>query len=270
MSNAEQVLRYAVSQIGTTEHPRGSNRNPYGAQFGFNGVQWCSQFVWACFMNGANIDLKREITPGYSSCAAAREGWKRRGWYIHGRSNLRRGDVIFYDFKRSGTTHHTGILESHGPGWVVATEGNTSQRGSQTNGGAVLRKKRQLSSILGVGRYPFDGAAPSPPDTVDWAAVRRLAAASMLPSVAGLPDLPLLTGDQILYVCALQKALNLVTGTQLQITGIYDQATTNAVMNFQVAVNATHPGAITDFAGAAHSTTRFFLVLALQDIANGN
>jgi hypothetical protein len=108
---------------------------------------------------------------------------------------------------------------------------------------------------------------PQPP--VDWAAVRRLSAASMIPAVAGMPDLPPLVGDGALYICALQKALNLVTGTQLPIMGIYDQATTAAVLNFQKVINGAHPGAITDFPGATHAKTRFFLVLALQAIAAG-
>jgi len=60
------------------------------------------------------------------------------------------GDVVIYDFPGGAATDHTGIVERGTAPGVVAIKGNTSQSGSQSNGGMVCRKIRPNSQIVGA------------------------------------------------------------------------------------------------------------------------
>ena len=71
---------------------------------------------------------------------------------------------------------HTGIVESGGNGTITAIEGNTSASGSQSNGGEVLRKRRNTSLVTGYIR-PYEKEVNSMDNTpstahkegVEWA-----------------------------------------------------------------------------------------------------
>lgn len=65
-------------------------------------------------------------------------------------------DVVIYDFPGGAATDHTGIIEKVTPGGVVAIEGNTSQTGSQSDGGMVCRKTRPVKWIVGAVRPEFE------------------------------------------------------------------------------------------------------------------
>lgn len=120
-----------------------------------------------------------------------------------------------------------------------------------------------------MGRYwsSTPQTPPPPPNQVDWAAVRRLAAAKTLESLRQLPNLG--GGDNGLHVVVLQQALNIVSGAKLKEDGFYSDATITAVLNFQNFMNKLKAGTITDFPGAAHETTRFWLAVALDNIVKG-
>ena len=62
----------------------------------------------------------------------------------------RPGDIVIYNFG------HTGVVEAAGSGTVTAIEGNTSQAGSQSNGGQVCRKDRKYNMIVGAVRPRFE------------------------------------------------------------------------------------------------------------------
>ena len=66
------------------------------------------------------------------------------------------GDVVIYDFPGGAATDHTGIIEGVTASGVVAIEGNTSQAGSQSNGGQVCRKTRPARQIVGAVRPKFE------------------------------------------------------------------------------------------------------------------
>lgn len=89
--------------------------------------------------------------------------------------------------------------------------------------------------IMAATRRPACQCPPekiAAPSSIDWAAVRRLAAAEVLN--AGLGTLPVLrSGDRSLYAVVLQKALNLVAGRGLAEDGQYGPATEAAVRDFQ-------------------------------------
>lgn len=154
-----KALKIAQSQIGVKEHPPSSNRGPvvdqYLAACGFRfrpgqeGQPWC-----ACFVT-------------YSLRKA---GWKQSGWNLayvpswvatahlgqHGlrvipASEVVAGDICCFDWGHDGLADHIGFAA--GPvkaGKVPTCEGNTSEddAGSQSNGGCVADRERDVSSVL--------------------------------------------------------------------------------------------------------------------------
>ena len=64
--------------------------------------------------------------------------------------------MAIYDFPGGAATDHTGIIEKVTLGGVVAIEGNTSQTGSQSDGGMVCRKTRPVKWIVGAVRPEFE------------------------------------------------------------------------------------------------------------------
>jgi len=160
---ALDVIRIAENEIGVTENPANSNRQKYGAEYGWNGVPWCVQFLWWCFKHAGCSELfyggnKAAYCPYYVDWA------KKQGQWVT--SDYRAGDIGFFDFDGDGIADHTGIIESASVGGVTTIEGNTSLSGSQSNGGAVLRRWRPLTQILGAARPAYDVGIG---DVSDWA-----------------------------------------------------------------------------------------------------
>jgi CHAP domain len=95
---------------------------------------------------------------GFAYCPYGIEWFRRQGRLD---MNPQVGDVVFYQFDQDAEADHVGIVESAAPGGITAIEGNTSARGSQSNGGAVMRADRKLSLVLGFG-HPAYGMATTP------------------------------------------------------------------------------------------------------------
>ena len=147
MKTAKAVLDIARAQIGTAESPPNSNRQKYGAAYGWNGVAWCVQFVWWCFNEAGAADLLPIKT---ASCATLMDRAKAVGQWVTG--NYRPGDVLIYNFGTSKKPQrHTGILESISGGILTAIEGNTAI-GNNDNGGRVMRRNRKVSLVEGAFR----------------------------------------------------------------------------------------------------------------------
>lgn len=79
---------------------------------------------------------------------------KKAGQWVA--KGCRPGDVVIYDFPGGAATDHCGVIEKVTASGVVAIEGNTSQAGSQSNGGMVCRKNRPYSQIVGAVRPEFE------------------------------------------------------------------------------------------------------------------
>ena len=100
---------------------------------------------------------------------------KKAGQWVT--KDYRPGDVVIYDFPGGAATDHTGIIEKVTLTGVVAIEGNTSQAGSQSNGGMVCRKTRPYSQIVGVVRPNYqkedkrmdNTPSPAHKEGVEWA-----------------------------------------------------------------------------------------------------
>ena len=166
------ALAIAVGELGSTEQPADSNRTKYGKWYGLDGQPWCMMFVQWCFHQAGAQELLPVKT---ASCGALMRAAKKAGcWVTRG---YQPGDVVIYDFSGAkSVTEHTGIVESITPTGVIAIEGNTSEAGSQSNGGMVCRKQRPYSQIVGAVRPAYEEETkmdnnPSPAHKagVEWA-----------------------------------------------------------------------------------------------------
>lgn len=90
-----------------------------------------------------------------ASCGALMNAAKKAGCWVT--RDFRPGDVVIYDFPGGAATDHCGIVECELPDYgVQAIEGNTSESGSQSNGGQVCRKNRPMKYIVGAVRPQFE------------------------------------------------------------------------------------------------------------------
>ena len=141
MKPVEKLLDIARGELGTAESPANSNRVKYntwyyGREVSGAAYPWCMVFVQWCF-DQAGVPLPVKT----ASCGAMRSAAQKAGQWVTG--DYRPGDVVIYDFPGGAATDHTGIVEKVTASGVAAIEGNTSQSGSQSNGGQVCRKTRQ-------------------------------------------------------------------------------------------------------------------------------
>lgn len=254
------ALSWAQGQIGTKERPAGSNKQPYGKDYGENGVSWCLIFQWDAEIQGEGVDMRKTVTP---NCAGVDGFWhaaQARGLAV---TDPEPDDIAIYHFPgEHAGGNHCGRVESVGGSSIVAIEGNTSS-GSDTNGGEVMRRTRPKSLVLGYVRP--NHPAPGP---VDW---RRLGAVNDLPWF-GLLTVPMSNqtppGTSVKLV---QDVLNIVRNAGLAETGVYDDPTGQAVWDFQQSCNAMAPDTINDitFPGVLTNGTKYWLDIALINVAHG-
>jgi hypothetical protein len=150
------ALAEAVKHLGVKEKPRGSNRNPFGAWFGVNGVAWCNEFVSYAFSVGAGITICKGFKgagcyPKGCAYVPTTEAWLRATGQWIGRSEPQPGDIAIFNWD-GGVPDHIGIVERYlGGGKFLTVEGNTAI-GNDSNGGEVMRRERYISQVDGFGR----------------------------------------------------------------------------------------------------------------------
>lgn len=152
MATAKELLAVAVRQLNVREDPPDSNNVRYntwyyGREVSGKAYPWCMAFVQWCF-DQAGVKLPART----ASCGTLMNAAKSFGIWVTG--DFQPGDVAIYDFSgKRRTTEHCGIVEAVLPGYgVQAIEGNTSESGSQSNGGMVCRKNRPSKYIIGAVR----------------------------------------------------------------------------------------------------------------------
>lgn len=171
MAGANELLAVARRELGNMESPANSNRTKYGRWFGLDGYAWCMMFVQWVF-DQAGVALPRRT----ASCGELMRAAQAAGCWVT--RDFLPGDVVIYDFPGGAATDHCGIVEMELPDYgVQAIEGNTSQSGSQSNGGMVCRRTRKNMLVTAYLR-PFEEKeadpmdnTPSPAHTegVEWA-----------------------------------------------------------------------------------------------------
>ncbi|MDE7009893.1 MAG: CHAP domain-containing protein [Oscillospiraceae bacterium] len=156
MATAKELLSVAVRQLNVREDPPDSNNVRYntwyyGREVSGKAYPWCMAFVqWVFDQAGVKLPART------ASCGTLMNAAKSFGIWVTG--DFQPGDVAIYDFSgKRRTTEHCGIVEAVLPGYgVQAIEGNTSEAGSQSNGGMVCRKKRPWKHIIGAVRPAFE------------------------------------------------------------------------------------------------------------------
>lgn len=136
----EKMLAKAKGEIGTKEHPAGSNVVKYSIWYKMNGP-WCAMFCsWLADQVGAGSKLHEAYVPTIVADARAGRGSL---YVVH---EPRPGDLVCYNWD-GGVADHIGIYEkSTGPGAFTAIEGNTGI-GNDSNGGEVMRRDRHTSTV---------------------------------------------------------------------------------------------------------------------------
>lgn len=158
---SEKILAVARNQIGITEYPKDSNKvkyntEYYGKEVSGSAYPWCCVFVWWVFRtaNASELFFGGNKT---ASCTTLMKYYEKNGQLV---KDYKAGDIVFYQFDSDSYADHVGIIESVGDKTITAIEGNTSDTGSQSNGGAVLRKVRQKSLIMAVARPKYTESTP--------------------------------------------------------------------------------------------------------------
>lgn len=145
MTIREQALRIAITQLGATESPAGTNSGPqvneYLKSAGLGpGFPWCMAFVHWCY-RGAGLEIEH---PNEASVGFFQEWAKRNGFLV---STPARGDIVCYNFDADNWPDHVGIVEEAASGRINTVEGNTAI-GNDANGGMVMRRSRSTTRCV--------------------------------------------------------------------------------------------------------------------------
>lgn len=152
----DALLEVARRNLGQTETPPGSNRNPYAKVAGhLDGQPWCATFLVACARRaGVKLESESAYTPHMA------DGFRRAGRYG---SRPAVGAVAFLRWPSLGRIAHVGVVEAvHADGSVTLIEGNTDARGGRT-GGRVMRQRRR-ANLVGYGYPRFTAPAAKRPE----------------------------------------------------------------------------------------------------------
>ena len=222
---AQDILKIARAEIGTTENPINSNNVKYNTEYYGKKVSgskypWCCCFIWWLFKEADSSELfyggKKT-----ASCSTLYSYHKKNGQAITG--DYQPGDMIFFNFSGKKTIQHVGICESYDKanGTINTIDGNTGDT-NEANGGAVMRRTRKINTVV---------AAYRPKYTI----IKETKTYSV--------DLPLLQkGDVSESVKSLQI---LLTGRKCSTSGFdgqFGKNTENALRKFQKENNLTVDG----------------------------
>lgn len=160
MSSGTQLVAAAAAEVGYRETPR--NRTKFGKAMGMDALPWCATFIVYLLIRFCGIDLRRySRNPYYTPTLYA--DMKARGWKVPNKLDARPGDIVFFDFPdKVFRIQHVGICTGSTSSSVFTIDGNTSDR-SAFNGGAVLRRTRPWSTVVGVCRPPYSEAPAATP-----------------------------------------------------------------------------------------------------------
>jgi peptidoglycan hydrolase-like protein with peptidoglycan-binding domain len=145
-------------EIGYYESPPGSNMTKFGVWYGRNGVPWCNIFVSYCLMVGGEYELcsgfKGSGVRKGKGCAyvPTTQKWLSTKQLTTDPKSPAAGDIAIYGWDLK-TPAHIGFAcgPADAKGNFPSLEGNTSP-GSDSNGGMVLLRTRNVKSVLTLGR----------------------------------------------------------------------------------------------------------------------
>jgi peptidoglycan hydrolase-like protein with peptidoglycan-binding domain len=159
---AAQAVNVALSQVGLTEHPAGSNRQPYSLAFDVRAAAWCAYFLgWVYKRLGFDVTT---VAPHFAWTPSFAVELRAAGWDPVALSAARAGDIVFLNVDNDAAIDHVGMVRGRYVSGVLPTvEGNTTFGPSnrEANGGAVAKRERRGSQVVAIIRPPY--AVPTAP-----------------------------------------------------------------------------------------------------------
>jgi hypothetical protein len=154
-SYGSKAVDEALKWVGTTEQPPGTNiAKPFTPWYGWVGwgAPWCAVFVSYC-LDKAGFDQIEPNKHRWAYCPyfLADAQARRHGLSVIHQYQVEKGTICLFDWDNDTVPDHIGF--ARGPvknGKVETVEGNTSfdDSGSQSNGGAVASRIRNVSDII--------------------------------------------------------------------------------------------------------------------------
>jgi peptidoglycan hydrolase-like protein with peptidoglycan-binding domain len=142
----EKAYKLAVSQIGQTEHPAGSNKSKFSAWYGLTGP-WCAMFCTWCYVGAGSKALVKGERFAYVPYVLAAAQSHKYGLSVT--TEPVKGDLVLFDWGGDGTPDHIGLFgewTSKKAGTFKSVEGNTGV-GNDSNGGEVMRRDRNRANV---------------------------------------------------------------------------------------------------------------------------
>ena len=158
MSSVASLLRAAQAELGYCRWDDPFAGTKYGRwyadlvgdpYFGQNGIPFCAMGA-SYVVDGQGIDQNGMPT---ASCAVMRNGAKVQGNWKLGKSDLKPGDLVQFDWNGDGAPDHVGFVEAVMPGFVQTLEFNTT--GPDGRSGSVARRTRSYDKVYGRVRLNF-------------------------------------------------------------------------------------------------------------------
>lgn len=154
MGSVKNLLTIANKEVGVKESPPNSNRVKYNTWFYGKDVSgpsypWCMAFCQWVY-HKAGVLLPNVKT---ASCSVMMSSAISKKIFVT--KDYRPGDLVLLSFNGSSAPQHCGIIEKVSDTIVTTIEGNTGT-GNDANGGAVMKRTRKLSQIVGAVRPYFD------------------------------------------------------------------------------------------------------------------
>lgn len=156
---AEDVMKKAISFIGTKESPANSNNvifntHYYGREVRGSAYPWCMAYVWDIFRLAGASDLFYDGKK--TAYCPTLESWGKSKKLTVDKSKGEYGDIVLFDFSGKGVSGHVGfIVQRNSDGTYKTVEGNTAV-GNDANGGCVMYRTRNKSTIRCIIRPKYD------------------------------------------------------------------------------------------------------------------
>ena len=119
MGKREEMVEIALSQKGYREGP--NNDTKYGAWYGLNYNPWCAMFVSWC---ADQIGILDKLIPKFAGCTTGFRKMTDMGITTKEHIVPKKGDLIFFDWDRTGDYDHVGIVTDANESSVWTVEGN--------------------------------------------------------------------------------------------------------------------------------------------------
>lgn len=156
---ADDAVKWALAQVGTTESPYGSNWGhpvqDWIQWLGYSSpVPWCGCFAGNAVIKHGGANIPNRIRLGFTPYICQDATNKTNGLTKVAVQDVKKGDLVVFNFG-SGEAKHVGVaVAGYQNGSVITCDGNTSSDagGSQDNGGTVAKRMRPASYVICVAR----------------------------------------------------------------------------------------------------------------------